>query len=624
MKKRTALMAMLIMLAGMLFSGNICVAQTDFRTKGYVGHASGRYVPGEVVVRFHPGASDEVIAKLNRTHGTAVLSTSRVAGFKRLRVPKGKTVAEMVAIYRHNPNVEYAEPNFIAHALDVPNDPFYSYQWHMDNDAYGGIHLNAARDRETGSDNVIVAVIDTGVAYENYEEAGVPIGRSGKFSGGAVFAQAPDLANTIFVPGYDFVNNDEHPNDDEGHGTHVAGTIAQSTDNVLGVAGIAPGCAILPVKVLDNTGSGTYTDIAEGIYFAADNGAKVINMSLGGTEPSVTLEYALAYAHGAGLTIVCASGNDSATTVNYPAAYDNYCIAVGATRYDETVSWYSNHGVSLDLTAPGGDLTVDQNGPDIDEDGIPDGDGYGDGVLQQTHDGSNFSDFGYYFYQGTSMAAPHVAGVAALLLSQADRRGDNDLSPAEVQAILQASAEDHGSAGWDSVYGWGLVDAEAAILYYLENADAANQAPIADPGGPYDGNEDAAVLFDGSYDAQTGSGSYDPDGDTITYIWDFGDGVTGAGAIHAHTYGLSGTYTVTLVVNDGKVDSEPATTEAVISEVNDAPVADAGPDMEVPVGEPVGFDGSNSFDEEGDELTYVWDFDDGGGRQQRTQPLAHL
>lgn len=587
---------MLIMLTGMIFCGNSAMAQADIRTKGLTVHAIGRYVPDEIVVKFHPGVSDEVIGKMNRDHGAVVLSTSRVAGFKRLQIPKGKTVTEMVAIYRHNPNVEYAEPNFIAHAFAAPDDPLYPLQWDMDNDPFGGIHLNTAREVETGIDSVIVAVIDTGVAYEDYVEAGIPIGRSGKFTGGTVFAQAPDLAATSFAAGYDFVNNDMHPNDDEGHGTHVTGTIAQSTDNTLGVAGIAPGCTIMPVKVLDNTGSGTYTAVAEGIYFAADNGAKVINMSLGGPDSSLTLEEALAYAHNAGVTIVCASGNDAATTVSYPAAYDSYCIAVGATRFDEAVSWYSNQGASLDLTAPGGDTSVDQNG-----------DGYGDGVLQQTHDGSDYTAFAYYFYQGTSMATPHVAGVAALLLSQGVRNGI-DLTPEDVRAALQATAEDHGPVGWDSAYGWGIVDAVAALQYY---ADTDNNAPIADPKGPYGGDEDALIAFDGAYDAQTESGSYDPDGDTITYSWDFGDGATAAGATPTHSYDAGGTYTVTLQVNDGKVDSEPVTTTAVINEINDKPVADAGQDQAALVGQPVNFDGSASFDEEGASLGYEWDFADG-------------
>ena len=396
-----------------------------------------KYVPDEIIVKFKPGNSDKVISNINSRHGASVLYTSPFAGFKRLRIPKGKTVSEMVEIYSKNPNVEYAEPNYIAHALVVPNDPLYSYQWHLDNARYGGIRMEEAWDISTGS-GVIVAVIDTGVAYENY---------------GRRYKQAPDLAKTCFVLGYDFVNNDNHPNDDNSHGTHVAGTIAQSTNNNIGVAGVAFSACLMPIKVLDKNGNGYYPDVAEGIYFATDNGAHVISMSLGGSFSSDTLENALAYAYGKGVTIVAAAGNEyeNGNPAIYPAAYDAYVIAVGATRYDETRAYYSNTGDYVDLTAPGGDIRVDQNG-----------DVYGDGVLQNTFNPNtkNPRDFGYWFFQGTSMATPHVSGVAALILQK-----NPTWTPADVREALEKTAEDKGASGWDPEYGWGIVDALAAVEY---------------------------------------------------------------------------------------------------------------------------------------------------------------
>ena len=398
--------------------------------------SDNKYVPDEIIVKFKPGVKDEVISNINSRRGASVLYTSPFAGFKRLKISKGKTVSEMVEIYSKNPNVEYAEPNYIVHALMVPTDPLYSYQWHLDNSDYGGINMESAWDISTGS-NVIVAVIDTGVAYENYKR----------------YKQAPDLAKTCFVQGYDFVNNDAHPNDDESHGTHVAGTVAQSTNNNKGVAGVAFGACIIPVKVLDETGSGYYSWIAEGIYYAADNGADVISMSLGGPYPSTTLEQALAYAYTKGVTIVAAAGNEyeNGNLPIYPAAYDAYVIAVGATRYDETWAYYSNTGSYVDLTAPGGDLRVDQNG-----------DGYNDGVLQNTFDPytKNPRDFGYWFFQGTSMATPHVSGVAALIL-----QNNPTWTPADVREALEKTAEDKGEEGWDPKYGHGIVDAYAAVNY---------------------------------------------------------------------------------------------------------------------------------------------------------------
>ena len=391
-----------------------------------------KWVPNEIIVKFKKGLSEDHINQTNRRHGTSVLYTSPFAGFKTIMVPAGKTPRQVVELYNREPDIEYAELNYYAYAFFVPDDPLYSYQWHF-NDTLAGINIEQAWDITTGDPNVIIAVLDTGVAYENFRN----------------FQRAPDLANTRFVAGYDFVNNDKHPNDEEGHGTHVAGTLAQSTNNGLGIAGIAFGCSIMPVKVLSRRGEAPYTTIADGVYFAADNGADVINLSLGGPFDSDTLRDAVAYAYGKGVTIVCSAGNDGAgAPPSYPAAYDAYCIAVGATRYDQTRAYYSTTGSYVDLAAPGGDIDVDQNG-----------DGYFDGILQQTFD-RNPKDWGYWFYQGTSVAAPHVSGVAALLIST------GVTGPDVVREALESTAEDLGIPGWDVEYGWGLVDAYAALNYY--------------------------------------------------------------------------------------------------------------------------------------------------------------
>lgn len=359
-----------------------------------------------------------------------------VEPFRVIEVPREK-VFEKIGEYLKKPDVVYAEPNYLAYALWAPNDPYYSYQWHLDNPAYGGIQMEEAWELSTGA-GVTVAVIDTGIR------------------------KGTDLANTCFVTGWDYVNNDSDPTDDNGHGTHVAGTIAQSTNNGVGVAGVAYESCLMPVKVLGATGVGTYANVALGIRYAADHGAKVINLSLGGSSPSTTLEGALVYAYGKGVAIVAAAGNDSSPTLSYPAAYDDYVIAVGATRYDETLSYYSNYGPSLDLVAPGGDTSVDQNG-----------DGYGDGVLQQTFQKiRSKTSWGYYFFQGTSMAAPHVSGVAALLISQG-----NAATPDEVRAALQETAEDKGALGRDDTYGYGLVDAAAALLWTAKDLESISIIP---------------------------------------------------------------------------------------------------------------------------------------------------
>ena len=171
---------------------------------------------------------------------------------------------------RSDSRVRFAHPDWIVHALDIPpNDPFYPIQWNLQSpNPRPAASASRERGRSTGGDpSVVVAVVDTGIAYET----------------SARFCQAPDLAGAHFVPGWDFVNNDAHPNDDESHGTHVAGTIAQTTNNALGVAGIAYNVSLMPVKVLNAQGSGTISEIADGIRWAADHGAHVINMSFGTT-----------------------------------------------------------------------------------------------------------------------------------------------------------------------------------------------------------------------------------------------------------------------------------------------------------------------------------------------------
>jgi serine protease len=392
-----------------------------------------QHCPNDVIVRFSPDLDEAGRATLLDAHGCSILRTCEPGNMHRVRIPPGETPEHAVAWLLTEDGVEHAELNYYASIYLTPDDPYYHYQWNLDNSVTGGIHTKSAWDIEVGDPCVIIAVVDTGVAYENY----------------GAYRQAPDLAETSFVPGYDFANNDAHPNDDQGHGTHVTGTIAQSTNNDLGVAGVAFRCSIMPVKVLDNTGAGDHFTIAEGIYFAADHGAKVLNMSFGSTQTSTTLQQAVAYAYQHGVTLVCAAGNDyqKGDQPSYPAAYDDYCIAVAATRYDNTHAPYSTSGAYVDIAAPGGDTLVDQNQ-----------DGYPDGILQQTFS-VDPEVFAYFFFEGTSMATPHVSGVAGLLVSAGVTQ------PEEVREAIQMTARDAGAAGWDPEYGWGIVDAAAALEY---------------------------------------------------------------------------------------------------------------------------------------------------------------
>ena len=317
-------------------------------------------------------------------------------------------------------SVEAGDPTEPARGPFRPDDPYYKHQWHLDQ-----IQMPAAWTRSRG-EGAVVAVIDTGVLAASR-------GR---------FKQAPDLADTRFVPGYDFVDDDDQPDDEHGHGTHVAGTIAQSTNNGLGVAGVAPGVSIMPVRVLDGRGAGRWGSVAAGIRWAADNGADVINLSLGGGMPSVSIRNAVAHAHSKGVVVVAAAGNTGRGSVQYPAAH-RFVVAVGAVRFDETLSFYSSYGTHLDVVAPGGDLRVDQNG-----DGLP------DGVIQNTMLRGDPGRHDYIGYQGTSMAAPHVAGVAALL------RASGVQDPDAIERLLKSSAKAKDDT---KRYGSGLIQADGAL-----------------------------------------------------------------------------------------------------------------------------------------------------------------
>lgn len=434
--------------------------------------------PETVIVKFSEKCREDERHVLLDGYGCSIDESFEPDRFHRVRVPDGAAPEKIASRLEAEEAIVYAEVNRYMSIYLVPDDPFYfPYQWGLQNDLTGGIGMEAAWDIQTGDPNVIIAVLDTGIAYETHGD----------------YRQAPDLAQTLFVPGYDFVNDDAHPNDDQGHGTHVTGTLAQSTNNERGVAGIAFGCSVMPVKVLDNEGVGEYFDIARGIYFAVENGAGVINMSLGSPERSRTIEQALAFAYNSGVTVVCAAGNafEEGNLTSYPAGYDDYVIAVGAVRYDDTRAYYSNTGSHLDVVAPGGDLLVDQNH-----------DGYPDGIIQQTFT-LDSSDFNYYFFQGTSSAAPHVSGVAALLISHGVTHPD------AVRAAIERTARDVGPVGWDPEHGWGVVDAYAALMYQAPGdidgdglvtcADLAAFSSlwlvVDDPGLTADFNSDGVVDF---------------------------------------------------------------------------------------------------------------------------------
>jgi serine protease len=414
-------------------------------------------MPHELIVKYRLGTSGTEREQIRRA--ADVTSAGLVDGrTQAVRVLGGQTAAEAAAKLEADPRVVHAVPNYVASAgALMPNDPgrggpggWASLQWNFAGpfgvdapDAW----QNAINAGAPGGAGVIVAVLDTGVAYKN--------------SRGGRFYKAPDLARRRFVPGHDFVRRNHRPFDRNGHGTFVAGLISQSTNNGLGVTGLAYKTRIMPVRVLDYEGKGDVATIARGIRFATRHHAKIINMSfefdIGLTASQIPdVISALRQANRSGVLLVAAAGNTEDTEVAYPARA-KHTIAVGATTEHGCLADYSNTGSGLDLVAPGG-------GADAAIDGDPDCrplEDPGRDVYQYTFRGTSPRHFGLPGgYEGTSMAVPHVAATAALIVGE--KLLGPDPSPEALMARLEGTARDLGKPGPDDLYGYGLLNAAAA------------------------------------------------------------------------------------------------------------------------------------------------------------------
>ncbi len=403
----------------------------------HVDLSSLEYSRDHVLVRFRSELSERIIEPILCRYGSRLLPRKHPlrTGFQRVSVPVDDSVEGFLERLQKEPAVVDVQFNFVCRKLETPDDPFFKFQWHFEI-----INVPEAWDLVGGgSEKVTVAVVDTGVAYEDYQD----------------FQKAPDLQTTRFVHPYDFINSDDHANDDEGHGTHVTGTIAQSTNNGIGVAGIAFNCAIMPLKILDRNGIGYADDLSEAIRWAVDKGAGVINLSLGFGQKydgGAVVREAIQYAYSKDVICVAAAGNngdsqDYSGGLDYPAAFAQ-CISVGALDVQKNITYYSSWGTGLTCTAPGGDLRYDLN-----LDGRP------DGIYQQSFSRYGYNSFKFVMSQGTSNATPHVAAAAALFKSQ----GGGGME--EFRTLLQETCVDLGSMGYDTTYGYGMIDVAEIVRY---------------------------------------------------------------------------------------------------------------------------------------------------------------
>ncbi len=421
------------------------------------GQSSGQPAPpfaaDEVLVRFTPGLGANVAGRALADLSAVALPSPELAkiGVQLLKVPPGK-VLDTVASLRQSSQVEFAEPNYLVEAADtvtptIPNDQSWGFQWGPPD-----IQAPLAWSVTTGTASVAIAVIDTGIdlthpdlapnLWTNSGEMGLDAYGHDKRTNGI------DDDGDGYVDdwrGWNFVAGTNYPQDDQGHGTHVSGIAAAVGNNGLGIAGMAWGVRIMPLKILDSSGYGSDSNLATAMIYATDHGARVINLSLGDTLPATVMEDAVNYAYGHGVTVVAAAGNYG-TQVLYPAAYPN-AIAVASVDINNGHSYFSNTGPEVALAAPGSNIY------------------------------STCLGGGYCYKLGTSMATPHVAGTAALLAGRLpSNTADN------IRAALQNTALDLGPAGRDPQFGYGLVQAYDALNYHQVVIDPTTAFRFGSPG----------------------------------------------------------------------------------------------------------------------------------------------
>ena len=433
------------------------------------------YVRGSIIVKFKDDATRGAMTAATAQVAGTIADRSSWADFDIVDIPADVDAEAAAAAMRTRPDVEYAQPRYRNHAMARPNDTLYGNQWN-----FPAIDMERAWDIQPGaSAEIIVAVLDSGMAFQSgsvryisrFPFRVTPNGPLYPALGqvDVPFAAAPELGasgSTRFASPRDFIWNDDLPVDLDGHGTHVAGTIGQLTNNGNGTVGMAYNVRLMPVKVIQGTwddifGSpfvGTDDVVARGVRYAADNGAKVINLSIGREEggPAPVVTDAIRYAVDRGVFVAVASGNTRAdgnqpNRLAQPAPDIAGMVAVGAVGRTLNIAFYSTTGPYVELAAPGGDQRQG---------------GVSAGILQQTLDldmletytrPPRADSFAFEYFQGTSMATPHVSGFAALLMQQ------GITNPAAIEAAMKQFSTDRGATGRDDLYGFGLINPRATL-----------------------------------------------------------------------------------------------------------------------------------------------------------------
>lgn len=370
-----------------------------------------------ILVKFKDNVSEEQSAKVHQKLNTKVKNKIDKINVEVVNIPAGAKVGDMIAKFKNESDVEYAEPNFLAAAQLDPNDSLYSSQWNLSK-----ISAPTAWDDSQGGAGPI-AIVDTGVESNH-----------------------PDLSGEV-IQGYNFVSSSKNTEDDNGHGTHVTGIVSALTNNAKGVASIGFRSNILPVKVLDSSGNGSYSDVASGIIYSTDQGARVINLSLGGPTQSSTLQDAVTYATNKGSFVVAAAGNSGSSTPLYPAACTG-ALAISATDSADNLASFSSYGKNVFAGAPGVNIT------------------------------STYNNSGYRSLSGTSMSAPHFSGLVEIAISFIGS-SNKSVTNAQLLDYLKTATDKVGpypydQNGWNQYFGYGRINAQKLF-------GEIKQSPIASP-----------------------------------------------------------------------------------------------------------------------------------------------